>query len=180
LSVYEDYEEVPEVQIRVEIAGKKTEGVSELQKAVALELKHCNGCDCDLPFDAFSFDNSRKDGLNIRCRNCVKRRWQDKNKTTPCEDCGKPSMNGTCAACYRFQAFVDNAEDEILLIIPRLLWHSRIAQNKAERAAIAQRRKQRALIREIASQEHLPSYERLRLLLEKVSSGNKRNRKTKA
>ncbi|MCF3134782.1 endonuclease domain-containing protein [Streptomyces olivochromogenes] len=33
--------------------------------------KHCSGCRRDLPLEAFARDKNRRDGLQVRCRQCV-------------------------------------------------------------------------------------------------------------
>lgn len=149
-------------------ACKETKRMSELQKAA--ETKYCGGCELELPIDSFSVDNSRADGLNIRCRQCVRDRWREKNLTAQCGGCGRPSMNGTCWVCYQFDGLVFKLEEEIFLTVPRLIWHGRIARNRIEREAIALRKERRTLINEIAGR-NLSRHERLRLLLEKVSNG---------
>lgn len=40
-----------------------------------VEVKYCRGCERDLPRDAFSKMSAAPDGLQYRCRECQKRRW---------------------------------------------------------------------------------------------------------
>lgn len=45
-----------------------------------MKTKHCPMCDRDLPFEAFSKNKSRKDGLQSYCIECRKERYQAKYK----------------------------------------------------------------------------------------------------
>lgn len=73
-------------------------------------------------------------------------------------------MNGTCRRCYEFEALVLNAEEAVLMVIPRLIYNARLSANRTKRAQIRRKRALMNIARDVSLTSLSPS-ERLRLLL---------------
>lgn len=131
--------------------------------------KRCGGpCKAVLPMDSFSLDRSRRDGRNLKCRQCVSDQWKE-NNSSPCIQCGGPRRSvtpGHCRRCYRLNALITNSEYEVLSIIPSIIAESH--------------RELKSFIGALSNNRRLQPAERLRLLIERVSSGTTRTVTTQA
>lgn len=92
--------------------------------AGAEDSKRCGGrCGETLPVEAFSVDRSRRDGRNLRCRNCISEQWKE-NNSSPCVECGSPRRAvtpGLCRHCYQFNAMLKRSEGKVLSLIPSMI-----------------------------------------------------------
>lgn len=126
-----------------------------------LPMKRCGGyCKRVLPLEAFSIDRSRRDNLNIKCRECCIRRWKELY-SSPCVDCGFPRRSvtlGQCARCYRMTALLKREEYEVASLIGRM---------------IQGRRKE--LLGDLVKDERMRPADKLMMLVERVTNGTPRN-----
>jgi hypothetical protein len=129
-----------------------------------LKRKICGGyCKRRLPVSEFSTDKSRRDGLNIKCRACVSRRWKELY-SSPCVDCGNPRRSptpGQCRRCYRMAALLKQTEFDAIWLIPNL-----IVEHKQK------------LMGDLIKNERMRPVDKLLALVERVTNGNQRNIRT--
>lgn len=129
------------------------------------QKKQCGGyCQQVLSVAEFSIDRSRRDGLNVKCRKCVSRRWKELY-SSPCVDCGGPRRSptpGQCARCYRMTALLKREEWEVASLIGRL---------------ISEHRQQ--LMGDLAKDERMRPVDKLLMLVDRVTNGTPRNITTK-
>jgi hypothetical protein len=126
-----------------------------------IEKKRCGGyCKRILPFSQFSVDQSRRDGLNVKCRACVSRRWKELY-SSPCTDCGNPRRSvtpGQCYRCYRMATLLRNEEQQTISIIPGM-----IIEHKNR------------IMGDLIGNERMRPKDKLMLLVERMTSGASRN-----
>lgn len=135
--------------------------VDENLAAGKLVTKKCGGyCQRKLPLSQFSVDKSRRDGRNLKCRECVSRRWKELY-SSPCVDCGNPRRSvtpGQCARCYRMTALLKRTEWEVASLIGRM---------------ITEKRKE--LTDDLVKDERMRPVDKLLMLVERVTNGKPRS-----